>query len=166
MNLLNKISIVLMLMSGVFLSSWTYNFIKDEAISVNADVDSVPRRCRVIKRYRSKGEVYKIIVQLNNNPSWQNGSIEILFEPKEGQAKPTKEQIILKPIKSKGKNRKDIEFESAEFEFSGATANQTYVFTLVSNDNEGKPLDKFQYTVSFGEESKGVQEVDAKIMEK
>ena len=162
---MNKISIVFLLICGVLFSSWTYTHFKDEVNSVNADVDSVPRRCRVVKRYRPTGEVSKMIVEMNNNPSWQNGSIEIIFEPKEGQAKPTTEQIILKPIKSKGKNGKDIEFESEEFEFSGTTANQTYVFTLVINNNEGKPLAKFQYSVSFGEESKGVQEVDAKIME-
>jgi hypothetical protein len=156
-------------MSGVFLSSWTYNFIIDEAISVNADVNSfpsIPRRCRVVKRYRPTGEVSKMVVEMNNNPSWRNGSIEILFESSEGQAKPKTNPIILKPIKSIGKNGKDIEFESDEFEFSGETANQTYVFTLVINNNEGKPLAKFQYSVSFGEESKGVQEVDAKLMEK
>jgi len=166
MNLLNKISIVFLLISGVLFSSWTYTHFKDEVNSVNLDVDSVPRRCRVVKRYRPKGEVYKINVEVNNNTSWQNGSIEILFEPKEGQAKPTTEQIILKPIKSKGKNGKDLEFESEEFEFSGTTAKQTYAFTLVLNNNDGKPLAKFQYTVSFGEESKGVQEIDAKLMEK
>lgn len=166
MNFINKISIVFLLISGVFLSSWTFTHIKDEVIENNADFEAIPRRCRVVKRYRAKGEVYRIIVDVNNSSNWQNGSIEILFEPKEGQPKPTAEPIILKPIKSKGKNGKDIEFESEDFEFSGETAKQTYVFTLVINNNEGKPLSKFQYTVSFGEESKGVQEVDAKIIEK
>jgi hypothetical protein len=165
MNVLNKISIVFLLISGVFLSSWTYTHIKDEAIENNADFEAVPRRCRVVKRYRAKGEVYRIIVDVNNNSNWQNGSIEILFEPKEGQPKPTTEPIILKPIKSKGKNGKDIEFESDEFEFSGDVSNTKYnFFVLVKNSNK-EVLKKFQYVIEFGAASKGTETIDAKLIQ-
>lgn len=39
MNFINKISIVFLLISGVFLSSWTFTHIKDEVIENNAEID-------------------------------------------------------------------------------------------------------------------------------
>jgi ribosomal protein L7/L12 len=98
------------------------------------------RRCRVMKRYRPKNEIYRIGVDVNNdliqyfrdldsdndaifdlvesnnpNPGF-NGYITFEFLEPNGKAISCLSPIKLNPIKSQGKNGKGVEFESADFE--------------------------------------------------
>ena len=122
-----------------------------------ADFEAVPRRCRVIKRYRPKGEIYRILVDVPNNSNMSNAFAEIIFDKKEGEAPLSSETIILNTVKSQGKNGKDIEMQSEEFESKANSENQTYTFTLKLYDNDKNFLGSQRYSVTFGENSKKPQ---------
>jgi len=126
-----------------------------------ADVDSLPRRCRVIKRYRPKGEVYRIAVDVPNHANYTNATAEVVFEKKEGQAPLSHTTILLNTVRSKGKDGKDIELESDEFDFDGSSDNQTYRFTLKLYDNSKKLIETVRYDLTFKAGSKEPQTVFA-----
>lgn len=127
-------------------------------LAPTADVESVPRRCRVVKRYRPNTDrIYRIAVDVPNNSNFTNAFAEVTFHEKEGQDPLSTETVVLNTIKSKGKNNKDIEMESDEFKFAGNSENKTYTFTLKLYDNNKNLVETQRYSVSFGENSKKPQ---------
>lgn len=116
-----------------------------------ADVDSVPRRCRVVKRYRPKGEVYRIAV---DTPNQNFGSVSVSFYEALGKPNPESNQFEMNAIKSQGRNGKDIEWETGDISFSGK-AEGTYVFEIVILDAKGNEVDAQLYKTDFSSDRNG-----------
>ncbi|MFN4000380.1 ribosomal protein L7/L12 [Algoriphagus sp.] len=120
---------------------------------IKADFEAVPRRCRVVKRYRAKGEVYRVEAEVENNGTFSSYTLLAVFDKNENGSNPQINPIKLAPVKSKGKNGKDIEVHSPEFGFTGDTDGQTYIFSL-DFIKDGQTVYSQKYSITFNEDGK------------
>jgi hypothetical protein len=137
---------------------------------IMADFEAVPRRCRVVKRYRPKGEVYRVSVDVAN-PANAAFAVVDFGEPLFTGKNPSFNQLIenqnlkMVPVKQgNGKGGKkdaslELEFSSEEFLFKADKNNQTLKFTVTLVDVKGNDLNSQTYQVTIGPESKKPTEI-------
>lgn len=111
------------------------------------------RRCRVVKRYRPKGEVYRVEADVENDGTFSSYTLLAVFDKNENGSNPQINPIKLAPVKSKGKNGKDIEVHSPEFGFTGNTDGQTYIFSL-DLTKDGQTVNTQKFSVTFAKDGK------------
>ena len=120
------------------------------------------RRCRIRKVYRPKRTLNIAVGSLENNSDASRVAyLTLEFNKTTKNPLPTENPIKLVPVKSKGKNKKDIEFQSSEFFFEGETDFLSYEFTVRGYDQDGNELSDQEFEISFGASTKRPQEIDA-----
>lgn len=121
------------------------------------------RRCRIRTVYRPKRTLNIAVGSLENNSDASRVAyLTLEFNKTTKNPLPTENPIKLVPVKSKGKNKKDIEFQSSEFFFEGETDFLTYEFTTKGYDQDGNELSDQKFEINFGASTKRPQEIDAK----
>jgi hypothetical protein len=148
--------------------------------SVQSDTPTV-RRCRVIKRYRPKGEVYRMSMTVDNSliqfrdldsdndvlvdvvdkkPEGFDGYVTFQFLDNNGKPIDCTGPIKLAAIKSKGKDGKEIEFESEDIEaktggnfLCGKTDHFLYPVNIRVYNSEGKLMYTQNTTFNFKSEN-------------
>lgn len=138
----------------------------EEASYIMADFEATPRRCRIVKRYRAKGEVYRIVVNTPNTPNTIGGTVAVSFAASDASLKAPDGTLVATPIKSQGRNGKEIEVETPEFELGGKVAGKTLTIRLESRNRAGKVLDVVYYDVVLGPESKQPVTYEGKVAER
>jgi hypothetical protein len=130
------------------------------------------RRCRVVKRYRPKGEVYRTVVVVEN-PSNAAFAVVDFGEPLFTGKNPSFNQLIenqnLKMVQIKQGNgnggKKDapleVEFSSDEFLFKEDKNNQTLKFIVSLFDVNGNELNSQVYQVTLSDTGKKPTEQEA-----
>lgn len=142
------------------------NEIVDEGSLIMAENPPITRRCRVVKRYRAKGEVYRILVNTPNTSNTLGGTVAVSFAASDASLKAPDGTLVATPIKSQGRNGKEIEVETPEFELGGNVAGKTLTIRLKARNREGKVEDVVYYEVPLGPESKQPVTYEGKVAER
>lgn len=176
------------LLAFVLLASVSNQITEDySANSSNLGIESVQsetpkvRRCRVVKRYRPKGEVYRMSISIENalmsccvldsdndgigdifenKPMEFGGYISFEFLDNNGKPIDCTGPIKLASIKSKGKDGKEIEFESDDIEtktvgnfLCGTTDHFLYPVNIRVYNSQGKLMYTQNTTFNFKSEN-------------
>ena len=105
-----------------------------------ADFEAVPRRCRVVKRYRPKTEIYRTIAVVSNDPEQVVQYVQVDFlEPFDG-AKPVPTTVVCE-FKSYDAERKRSRFVNPNtLNFAGEPDDTRYDVKLTMLDVNKKPV--------------------------